>query len=198
MRVFPIALVALLPCLAASVGDVEKAKSQGNPSAPVKIELFSDFQCPACKGFHEGLLPVLMRDYVIPGKVYLISHEFPLQMHPYSRIAANYATAAAQVGKYQQVADVLFKEQANWGATGKVWETVATVLTPAEQKKVQALVKEPGVLTEVQQDVDLGNANHVNQTPTIIVSRGPKRYPFAGPDAGSYPFLRALIDGLAK
>ena len=198
MKVSAVAIVALLPCLAASLGDVEKAKSVGNPGAPVRIEVFSDFQCPACKGFHETLLPILVRDYVAPGRVYITSHEFPLTMHPYSREAANYATAAAQVGKYPQVCDALFKNQATWGANGKVWDTVAAVLTPAEQKKVQALAKDPSVLTQVQQDLDMGSMQRINQTPTIVVSRGQRRYPFPGPDAGTYPLLRALIDGLSK
>src|SRR4051794_28758435 len=102
MRLPAIALLALLPCVAASLGDVDKTKSIGNPTAPVRIDVYSDFQCPACKGFHENVLPVLVRDYVAAGKVYIVSREFPLTQHQYSREAAGYAVAAAQVGKYQQ------------------------------------------------------------------------------------------------
>jgi protein-disulfide isomerase len=196
MKLFAVALVALLPCLAASLGDVEKSKSLGNPSAPVKIEVFSDFQCPACKAFHETLLPTLIKDYVVSGKVYLVFHEFPLAMHPYSREAAGYAVAATQVGKYQQVSDALFAAQQSWSTTGKVWDAVASVLNPAEQKRVQALAKEPTVTGQVQQEVDLGNSMKINQTPSIFISKGVKRYPYAGPDRSNYPFLRALIDDL--
>lgn len=196
MKLSAFALIALLPCLAASLGDIEKSKSIGNPGAPVRIDVYSDFQCPACKGFHEIVLPMLIRDYVVPGKVYVVSREFPLTMHPYSREAAGYAVAATQVGKYQQVADALFRTQAVWSTNGKVWDTVAAVLTPTEQKKVQALAKEPSVLTEVQQDVDAGNMIRINQTPTIFISKGQKRYPYAGPGPDNYPFLRALIDDL--
>ncbi|HTS27036.1 MAG TPA: thioredoxin domain-containing protein [Bryobacteraceae bacterium] len=196
MKLYAAAALALLPCMALTVGDVEKARAIGNPVAPVRIDVYSDFQCPACKGFHENLLPVMIRDYVQPGKVYMVFHEFPLTMHQYSREAAGYAVAATQVGKYQQVADALFHTQAMWTANGKVWETVATVLNPAEQKKVQGLAKDPSVLALVQADVDLGNSLKINQTPTIYISKGKTRYPYAGPDAGNYPFLRALIDDL--
>ena len=198
MKPYAVALIALLPCLAASVGDVDKAKILGNPGAPVRIDLFSDFQCPGCKAFHESLLPVMIRDYVVPGKAYIVQHEFPLQMHPYSREAANFATAAATVGKYQQVADALFLNQNSWGTSGKVWDTVAAVLTPAEQKKVQPLAHDPAILAQVQADVNLGQAQRVPQTPTIVVSRGDKHYSFPGPDMGNYPLLRSLIDGLLK
>ena len=56
MKPYAVALAALLPCLAASVGDVDKAKCLGNAAAPVRIELYSDFECPMCKLFHESVL----------------------------------------------------------------------------------------------------------------------------------------------
>ena len=195
MKVLVLALAALWPGLAAS-SDANPGKSLGSPSAPIRIEVFSDFECPACKGLHEQILPLVFKDYVIPGKVYLVSHEFPLRMHQYSREAANYATAAAQLGKYQQVADALFLNQVAWAANGKVWDTVANVLTPAEAKKVQLLAKDPAVLSEVQRDVDAGTAGGINQTPTMFVSRGAKRFPVAG--AVNYNLLRSMLDGLLK
>ena len=195
MKVLVLALAALWPGLAAS-SDANPGKSLGSPSAPIRIEVFSDFECPACKGLHEQILPLVFKDYVIPGKVYLVSHEFPLRMHQYSREAANYATAAAQLGKYQQVADALFLNQVAWAANGKVWDAVANVLTPAEAKKVQLLAKDPSVLSEVQRDVDAGTAGGINQTPTMFVSRGAKRFPVAG--AVNYNLLRSMLDGLLK
>lgn len=181
---------------AAAPGSV--AKTIGNPGAPVCIEMFSDFQCPACKVFHDILLPLILQDYVISGKAYVLSHEFPLTIHPHSRVAANYATAAAHVGKYQAVADALFRNQQEWGATGKVWDAVASVLTGEEQQNVQALANDPTILTQVQQDVDLALAQQVRQTPTLFVSRGPKRYAFPGPSPDNYALLKSLIDQLLK
>jgi protein-disulfide isomerase len=195
MKLFVIALAALLPCLAAS-SDADPGKSLGSPSAPIRIEVFSDFECPACKGLHEQVLPLVMKDYVIPGKAYVVSREFPLRMHQYSREAANYATAAARLGKYQQVADALFLNQAAWEVNGKVWDTVANVLTPAEAKKVQLLAKDPSVLSEVQRDVDAGMAAGINQTPTMFVTRGASRFPVTG--VVNYNLLRSMLDGLLK
>ena len=195
MKLFALALTALLPCLAAS-SDADPGKSMGSPNAPVRIEVFSDFECPACKGLHEQILPLVFKDYVIPGKVYLVSREFPLPMHQYSREAASYATAAARLGKYQQVADALFLNQVAWAANGKVWDTVANVLTPVEAKKVQLLAKDPSVMSEVERDVEAGRAVSINQTPTMIITRGAKSYPLAG--TVNYNLLRSLLDGLLK
>ena len=195
MKLFALAVTVLLPCLAAS-SDADPGKAMGSPNAPIRIEVFSDFECPACKGLHEQILPLVMKDYVIPGKVYLVSREFPLPMHPYSREAANYATAAARLGKYQPVADALFLNQVAWAANAKVWDAVANVLTPVEARKVQALAKDPSVLSAVQRDVDAAKAAGINQTPTMIITRGAKSYPLAG--AVNYNLLRSLLDGLLK
>ena len=195
MKRFALALTALLPCLAAS-SDADPGKSLGSPSAPIRIEVFSDFECPACKALHEQILPLVFKDYVIPGKVYLVSREYPLPMHQFSREAANYATAAARLGKYQEVTDALFLNQLVWEVNGKLWDAVAHVLTPAEAKKVQLEAKDPSVLSEVQRDVDAGRAAGINQTPTMIVTRGTNRFPVTG--AVNYNLLRSMLDGLLK
>lgn len=198
MKLFALALVAALLSLAAST-DSDKSKIVGNPNAPVTIEVYSDFECPACRNFHIETLPLLAKNYAGPGKVCIISHEFPLNIpeHKYSREAANYATAAARVGKYEAVADVLFRTQAAWSASGKVWETVATVLTAADQKKVQALAKDPGVMGEVQADVARGQAAGINQTPTAIVKRGLRQQSLSG-YALKYDLLTTFLDDLLK
>jgi protein-disulfide isomerase len=194
MKLSAFVLVAL-PLLAA-VPPVDKGKAFGNPAAPITIELFSDFQCPSCRALHMDLLPAIMKDYVIPGKAYLVYREYPLPMHNHSREAAALACAAARVGKYEQVADVLFQQQPSWSNDGKVFQAVASVLSPAEQKKVQALAQDPAVVAEVQTDVDEGQAKRVNQTPTMIIIAKGKEYPIAG--SMNYNLLRGFLDGLAK
>jgi len=195
MKQLALALLVTLPAVAA-LGDIDKNKTMGNPSAPVVVEVFSDFECPACKRFHDESLPLLMRDYVMTGKVYLVYRDYPLQMHKYSRQAASYAIAAAQFGFYQPVADALFHDQTTWSASGKVWDTVAKVLTSEQQRKVQATADGPGVLNELMTDMNAAAAERVDRTPTIVVSRGEKQYPLPG--GGNYTFLKQLIDDLAK
>ena len=157
MKILALSLAALLPCLAAGP-DVGKGRTMGDPAAPMLFELYSDFMCPGCKHLHENVLPAIVLDYVKTGKAYLVFREFPLNIpaHVYARPAAAFAVAAARIGKYQTVSDALFRSQQAWGLSGKVWETVAGVLTPEEQKKVQALASDPAVLAEVQRDVDRG------------------------------------------
>jgi protein-disulfide isomerase len=197
MRLLAIFAAIVLPCVAAPP-EAGKGKSMGNPNAPMVMELYSDFMCPHCKHLHEDILPSIILDYVNTGKAYLIFREFPLAIpqHVYSRPAANYATAAARIGKYQAVTDVLFKNQTSWGMTGKVWETIAPVLTPDEQKKIQALVSDPSVLAEVQRDYDTGQKAGVNQTPTVVLSHKTTRTPWA--EWSSYPLFKSYVDELLK
>jgi protein-disulfide isomerase len=195
MRLSAISLMMLAASLAAAP-TLDKAKTFGNPSAPVTIELFSDFQCPSCRALHMQLLPSIMRDFVIPGKAYLVYKEFPLPMHSHAREAAAYACAAGRIGKYEQVADALFLNQPSWERDGRVFETVATALTPAEQAKVKALAQDPGVVAEVQNDVMEGQREQVNETPTMLIIKGGKKYPIGG--MHPYDLIKGFLDGLAK
>ena len=197
MKLFTLALGALLPCLAAAPL-VDKAKALGNPTAPLRLEVYSDYMCPHCKAFHDTVLPTLIKDYVNTGKAYLVSREHPLGVpsFPYSREAANYATAAARVGKYRSVVDALFRDQNSWSMTGKVWDTVASALTAAEQKKVLALAKDPEVVAEVQRDVDAALKANLTGTPGMMIIHGQKRQ--AWPNLENYTFLSSYLDGLLK
>ena len=92
------------------------------------------------------------------------------------------------------MADAPFQNQPSWEESGKVFEIVASVLSPAEQKKVQALAKDPSILQEINSDVQEGQQERVNQTPTMIIVRGGKKYPIGG--SLNYDLLRRFLDEL--
>jgi protein-disulfide isomerase len=195
MKLYAAALMVVLPCLAATP-DVDKNRAIGFPTAPVKLEIFSDFTCPHCRVLHETVLPQLKSDYVVNGKVYIVDRAFPLTGagHEHSREAFEYAVAAARIGKYQQVADALYAQQATWAIGGNVWAAVASALpSPADQKKVQALAKDPGVLAEIEAEYQEAIAIGLNQTPTLVLTVGGKHYNL--PPAPDYRLLKSMIDG---
>jgi protein-disulfide isomerase len=185
---------ALLPCLTLAAS-FDSGKSIGGTNAPIVLEVFSSFDCPHCRELHDDLVPLLVRDFVSSGKVYLVNREFPLAGpgHPYAREAALYATAAARVGKYSVVSDALWKNQTKWFYDGKVWETVATVLTEAEQKKVLALSKDPGVEAEVRKDIDDATKDGVDRTPTIFITANGRRFMLPG-GVPSYELLSSVLN----
>ena len=63
--------------------------------------------------------------------------------------------------------------------SGKVWEAVTPALTPAEQKKVQALMSDPSISAEVDRDLQQGIAAHVDRTPTLVMTRKGKQTPWS-------------------
>jgi protein-disulfide isomerase len=183
------------PQTAASVPDVDPREAVGSKSAPIVMEVFSDFQCPACKSLYEATNRNLMDNYVNTGKVYLIHRDFPLPMHSHSKVAAQYSRAAAQIGKLEAVEDVLFENQEKWEASGDVDGTVAKVLSPAEMTKVRALVKSGAVDASIAKDQALGNTTYrVSQTPTTIFHANGQTYPYAG--VMSWDILKQFLDQL--
>ena len=182
------------PQSTAGIPDVDSHKAFGSKNAPVTMEVFSDFQCPACKTLFTSTNRRLMDDYVSTGKVYLIHRDFPLPMHAYSRIAARYARAAAQLGKVEAVEQALFQNQEKWEQTGDVDGTVAAVLSAAEMAKVRAQVKAGTLEPLIDKDYALGQTYRVNQTPTTVFHCKGQTYPYSG--AMTYDILKTFLDQL--
>ena len=178
----------------AGVQNLDSHVAFGSKNAPVVMEVFSDFQCPACKSLYMSTNRALLDNYVTTGKVYLIHRDFPLPMHAHSRVAAQYARAAAHIGKFEPVEQVLFENQEKWEQTGDVDGTVAAVLTPSEMNRVRALVKSGSIDTLIQKDVTLGNTDRVSQTPTTIFHAKGQTFPYAG--GMTYDILRNFLDQL--
>jgi protein-disulfide isomerase len=197
MKLCVAALTFLLPALAA-VPDQIHGNAFGDPKAPVTIEVFSDFQCPSCKRFHDEELPLLVKDYVSSGKVYLVYRYYPLPQHVYGRKAAELVCACAQLGKYEPAANILFANQSSWSQSGKLDETLAAVLTPAERKKVAALVNDPSVQQPIAHDLAEGNALPVPSTPTMLVTYKSRKFPLFGEGLLRYTWIKDTLDDLLK
>lgn len=189
------ALFASVPTQDASgVSDVDPHKAFGSKTAPVIMEVFSDFQCPACKNLYLTTNRQLMDNYVTTGKVYLIHRDYPLAMHAYSRVAARYARAAAQLGKVEPVEQALFQNQEKWEQSGDVDGIVAAVLSAKEIAKVRELVKGGTLDAAIDKDFALGQMYRVNQTPTTVFHCKGQTYPYSG--AMTYEILKTFLNQL--
>lgn len=91
----------------------------GEPSAPITILEWGDYQCTFCYRFHDTTLNTLKRDYIQTGKVNLVFKDYPLN-GPDSLLAAEASYCAGDQGKYWQYHDELYK---NWGGERTGWIT---------------------------------------------------------------------------
>jgi protein-disulfide isomerase len=182
------------PGQGAGVPDVDPHKAFGSKGAPITVEVFSDFQCPACKQMFKTTNQQLMDNYVNTGKVYLVHRDFPLPMHAYSRVAARYARAAAELGKTEQAEQALFNNQEKWEQTGDVDGTLAGVFSSAEMTKIRAQAKGNSLDPVIDKDVAQGKLYNVNQTPTTVFHYKGQTYPYAG--VMSYDVLKQFLDQL--
>ncbi len=180
-----------------SAAELTALKALGSRSAPITIEVFSDFQCPACKNTYESTLRPLIENYVVTGKVYLVHRDFPLPIHTYSKTAARWANAAAQLGKFAKVEQTLYARQETWGASGNIEAALAGVLTPTELKRARQLVESGQLEAAIDSDIALGNSKRVSQTPSLFVThRGTTTS--LPPGGVTYPLLKQYLDYLLK
>jgi protein-disulfide isomerase len=184
----PPPLVELNEPTAASPGHVADGLILGAADAPVTVDLWSDFQCPACGLFTETMEPSLVRDYVLTGKVRLAYHDLSF-LGSESVDAAVAARVAAQSNKFWAYHDYLFANQRGeqQGAFNQTrLEAIATSVG-LDLNEFRAGQKDPAIRQAVQQQQSLGAASGV--TSTLIV--GTQR--FVGVPR-SYTDLKAAID----
>src|SRR6267143_103224 len=87
----------------------ETVHALGPAEAAVTLEEFGDFQCPPCGKLSEPINQ-LQKQY----NLRVIYREFPLPVHAHAKEAAYAAEAAARQGRFWQMHDLLYREQAVW------------------------------------------------------------------------------------
>lgn len=97
----------------------------GNPSAPITILEWGDYQCTFCYRFHQYSLDTIHDEYIKTGKVKLVFKDFPLN-GPDSIKAAEAAYCANDQGKYWEYHNELYK---NWGGERTGWITDESLKT---------------------------------------------------------------------
>ena len=195
----PAASAAKSTSAATGAPNFQNQKTIGNSSAPITMEIFGDFECPACRGFFEGTVKQVIDDYVIPGKVYIIHRDFPLEMHPYARQAARLANAAAEFGQFEAMERALYDHQDEWTAKGNIDQVMASYFPPVQFKKFQAFEAQHMVEINaaIAKDQAMGTQRNVNQTPTVYITSHGKMEALPGGGV-DYKLLKSYFDYLLR
>lgn len=146
----------------------------GNKDAPVIVIEFSDFQCPFCRKFWNETLPQIKKEYIDTGKVKFVYRDFPLSFHAGAQPAAEGAECARDQGKFWELHDKIFEEQAKQGS-GTIQFEKSDVIKWASKielnmSKFNQCLDSGKYKQEVEKDIADGAAAGVTGTPATFIN----------------------------
>lgn len=145
------------------------SNKEGSKSAKVKLIEFGDFQCPACSAVYP-LLKKIKTDY--KGKILFVFRNFPLSQHKNAKIAAEAAEAAGEQGKYWEMHDKLYENQAQWSENTNPLDIFLVYAKEIEidTNKFKETIQNNKFAIKIQNDINDGNNLSVNATPTLFIN----------------------------
>lgn len=157
-------------------------RTLGRADAPVTIEIWSDFQCPACRTLAMQTEPSIITDFVVPGTAKFVYRDAAFQgtrgsnpNYDESVEPAAAARCAADQGRFWQMHDWLF---ANWDGENEGAFRAERLRLIAEAAGLEIGTYDACMATGDQQaavrsETTAGLSAGVNSTPTIIVNGTP-------------------------
>ena len=155
---------------------MENGVAMGDPNAPVVIDVFEDFQCPACKLYSEEVEKRIVETYVANAQVNYVFHHFPFidrgSDTEESHQAANASMCAMEQGDFWNYHDILF---ANWNGENVGSFADENLIAFAETLDLDmdlfsACFEENRYENEIQADYNLGLEMGVSGTPSVFVN----------------------------
>lgn len=143
----------------------------GDPEAPVTVQTWEDFRCPACAAFNQRIKPGLVDNFIVSGKVKLEFQHFPLQQHePGASLAAQASECAADQGLFWAYHDRVFHATSS-GPSAFLMERLidyAVELNLDEDAFTSCLTNQTHLLT-ISESLQAARAAGHNSTPTVLV-----------------------------
>jgi protein-disulfide isomerase len=144
---------------------------KGDPNAPVEITEYADYQCPFCQTFATLQMPTIEERLIKTGRLRWRYRDFPLQQHPFSRVAAHSAACADDQGKYWDQHQKIYDGQAEWASA----RDAASIFRQYAQANGLDLVKYDACMTghvhagRIQASLEEGQRVGVQSTPTLMI-----------------------------
>jgi protein-disulfide isomerase len=143
----------------------EEDHAQGSPRAAVTLLEYGDYQCPYCGQAY----PIIKDVQTAMGpKLRFVFRNFPLtQAHPYAELAAEAAESAAVEGKFWEMHDALYENQAILSKDGVV--EIARKLGLNLPRFVED-IRTRKFMNHVRKDFMSGVKSGVNGTPCFFIN----------------------------
>lgn len=172
------AAASLAPSAVASTGSSAgggAAPVLGDPSAPILVEIWADYQCPYCGVLSHAIEPTIERELVETGRIRLVYRDFAF-LGEESAQAAAAARCAGQQGAYWRYHDLLFASQQgeNRGAFSAENLVQLANFGGLDTKAFAACMDAGETRTAALAETDAGRKLGVESTPTlnIVGSKG--------------------------
>ena len=147
----------------------------GDPSAPVTIVEFADYQCPACGVFANQVESQIEERLVQTGKVRYVFRDFPLiSIHPNAPAAAVTAACvnAQAPNRFREFHKLLFQLQAEWSSLEPKVAVQKIIgygkLLGLDQPKLETCVGSNEMQADIEADVAVGNKVQLSGTPSFV------------------------------
>jgi protein-disulfide isomerase len=145
---------------------------KGSAAAPVEITEFAAYQCPFCQTFATLQMPTIEERLIKSGRVRWRYLDFPLQQHPFARLAAHSAACAAEQGKYWDQHQRIYEGQSEWSGArdaGPIFRNYAKAVG-LDLGRYDACMKSGKYAGRIQASLNEGVQLGVSSTPTLLVS----------------------------
>jgi cyclophilin family peptidyl-prolyl cis-trans isomerase/protein-disulfide isomerase len=145
---------------------------RGDPGAAVTILVYSDFQCASC-----AQLALLLNSFVekYAPEVRVVFRHFPLDsLHDKAKLAAQAAEAADRQGKFWEMHDLLFSQQAKWQekapAEFQTWVVEQAASLGLDSARFSTDLSSPEIAALAQKAWESGQAIQLPGTPVILIN----------------------------
>ena len=145
---------------------------KGSDSAPVEITEYADYQCPFCQTFATLQMPTIEERLVETGRLRWRYRDFPLQQHPFARLAAHSAACADEQGKYWPQHDRIYAGQSQWASASDaagIFRRYAGE-TGLDLGRYDACMSSGKYAGRIQASYEEGVRAGVTSTPTLLVA----------------------------
>ena len=138
-------------------------------TSPVVLVEFTDFQCPFCARHANDTYPSIRRDFVDQKKLTYVSLAFPIErIHPHARKASEAAECAARQGRYWEMHERLFSNQAALSEPDVFMKSATAIgLDTSRFERCMASEAASAVAADLAEALRL----KVNSTPTFFLGR---------------------------
>jgi protein-disulfide isomerase len=149
-------------------------RALGSPDAAVVVELWEDFQCPACSRFTQVVEPSVVERFVPSGDVRVIFRDFAF-LGTESIDAAVAARCAGEQDAFWPYHDWLYANQNGENAGWFSQTRLAAIATHLHLDRIafDGCVTRSDVRGDVASETAAGRAQGVGSTPTVTVNGVP-------------------------